>query len=199
MRVLLDTCVLYPPSVRDFLLGLAGEDAFEVRISSGVLEELQDVLVRRAGLTADAAAQRVAEIKNVGLTFGALHPSGKDDAAIGRSISLPDDDDAHLVDAALSADCDAILTFNLSDLPEERLETVGLEVWHPDLLLEEMARVRHPALVRVASDLLRRIRVYDRPSDIALKLAEAGLPHTGGQMLAASFVTAVEEYGRPRG
>lgn len=196
MRVLLDTCVLYPPSVRDLLLGLAAEDAFQVRISTGVLAELEEVLVRQATLTHEVAGRRVAEIRNVGETLGALHSSDRDATSIGRTIGLPDDDDAHLVDAALSADCDAILTFNLSDLPERCLAAVGLEAWHPDWVLEEMARERHPALVRAASDLLSRIRVYERPSDIALKIAEAGLPNTGGRMLGAGFVAAVETHGR---
>ncbi|MGE4427516.1 MAG: hypothetical protein AB7G37_13785, partial [Solirubrobacteraceae bacterium] len=107
---------------------------------------------------------------------------------------LPDPGDAHLIDAALSADCDAILTFNLNDLPEEHLATVGLEAWHPDLVLEEFARSRHPALLRVAADLVTRVRRYERVSDIALTISNAGLPRTGGQMLTTSFSSAVDRY-----
>lgn len=194
MRVLLDTCVLYPPSVRDFVLGLATEDAFEIRISAGVLEELEDVLGRRAGMSRTDAAARVAAVTAVADVLGAIVASGRHDDVIGRTLDLPDDGDAHLVDAALASDCDAILTFNLDDLPEPLLETVGLEAWHPDLVLEELAQQRHPGLVRVASDLLRRIRVYDRPADIAIALGNAGLPHTGGHLLAAGFAVAVEAY-----
>jgi hypothetical protein len=58
-RLFLDTCALYPPSIRDLVLRLAAEDAFEIRVSEGVLAELGPVLQRQAGLRADVAEARV--------------------------------------------------------------------------------------------------------------------------------------------
>ena len=40
MIVVLDACVLYPPSLRDLLLTLAALDAFDVRWSDDILDEV---------------------------------------------------------------------------------------------------------------------------------------------------------------
>jgi predicted nucleic acid-binding protein len=193
-RLFLDTCVLYPPSIRDLLLRLAIEDAFQIRISAGVLAELESALPRQAGLAPEVARAKVQAIRAVATSLGALTHTSLDTSTIGASLALPDPDDAHLVDAALAAKCDAIVSTNLKHLPEAQLERVGLEVWHPDWVVEEMAKHRHPALLRVVADLLEVVPRYERVSDIALVLANAGLQNTGGQILSASFATAVEQY-----
>ena len=41
MRIVLDACVLYPPSLRDLLLTLASLEAFELRWSQEILEEFE--------------------------------------------------------------------------------------------------------------------------------------------------------------
>ena len=40
MLVVLDACVLYPPSLRDLLLTLGALDVIEVRWSDAILDEL---------------------------------------------------------------------------------------------------------------------------------------------------------------
>jgi predicted nucleic acid-binding protein len=48
------------------------------------------------------------------------------------SVSLPDENDRHVLAAAVKANADAIITLNLKHFPESSLSPHGVEVLHPD-------------------------------------------------------------------
>ncbi len=47
-------------------------------------------------------------------------------------LSLPDQNDCHVLAAAIWARADVIVTYNLSDFPAQTLGTYGIEAQHPD-------------------------------------------------------------------
>src|SRR5687768_9866690 len=47
-------------------------------------------------------------------------------------LSLPDENDRHVLSAAIHSRADAIVTFNLKDFPEKTLGAHNLEAMHPD-------------------------------------------------------------------
>jgi hypothetical protein len=51
------------------------------------------------------------------------------------TLSLPDPDDRHVLAAAVHAGASAIITFNLTDFPAERLAPYGVQAQHPDELV----------------------------------------------------------------
>ncbi len=55
------------------------------------------------------------------------------------SLSLPDDNDRHVLAAAITAQAPVIVTFNLSDFPESQLAPYGIRAMHPDAFLTELA------------------------------------------------------------
>jgi hypothetical protein len=54
------------------------------------------------------------------------------------SLTLPDEDDRHVLAAAIRAGAGLILTFNLSDFPAEALAPHGVVARHPDPMLAEL-------------------------------------------------------------
>jgi hypothetical protein len=52
--------------------------------------------------------------------------------ALIACLELPDEDDRHVLAAAIAARCDVIVTLNLHDFPLDALKPYGIETRHPD-------------------------------------------------------------------
>ena len=129
---LLDTCVLWPSTQRDFLLSLAVEGLYRPVWNRAVLAELErheaKKLIKR-GMNAGEATKRSRRLVAVmGSEFSDAEVHGWE--PLEGSYHLPDPDDEHLVAAAFVAGAGAIVTENVKDLPAENLPT-GIEVLSP--------------------------------------------------------------------
>ena len=52
-----------------------------------------------------------------------------------NSLHLPDENDRHVLAAAIAGRCDVIVTYNLKDFPKSELSKYGIEAQHPDFFL----------------------------------------------------------------
>ena len=152
MRVVLDACVLYPPSLRDLILTLAGLDAFELRWSHQILEEFErnvltdfpDINPKRfrahtiAAMTTNFpdAFQREsdAEIEIIG-----VHPK-----------------DQHVASLALATQSDTIVTQNLRHFPTRALAKNGLRAISSGTFITELDRSEPAQIDQVIQSLARR-------------------------------------------
>lgn len=127
MRVVLDTCVLFPTVMRAMLLGAARLGHFTPLWSARILEEWLRA-TRKIG--PEGPAQAAAEI--------ALLRSKWPDAelppapGIEARLWLPDEADIHVLAIAVSGSADAIITLNARDFPRRELAEQGLERIDPD-------------------------------------------------------------------
>ncbi|MEM0990296.1 MAG: PIN domain-containing protein [Pseudomonadota bacterium] len=168
-RVFLDACVLFPPLVRSLILAVAEQRAFQPFWSDRVLDEWRLAVARQHGAEGEAGS----------LAAQAQMARDFPDAAIAAAneppdIHLPDPADLHVVGAALAAQADTILTFNMRDFPARTLAPLGLQPRHPDGFLWEHLSHAPESLSPVIADTLSGFGVVPAAARAPLKRAHLG-------------------------
>jgi hypothetical protein len=74
------------------------------------------------------------------------------------SIVLPDENDRHVVAAAIRAKANAIVTYNLKDFPAEELEKYDLEAIHPDDFINYQIDLDTAKVIMAAKNCCGRLK-----------------------------------------
>jgi predicted nucleic acid-binding protein len=172
MRVLIDTCVIYPTVMRQMVLGVAAAGVFTPLWSARIIDEWQRAAVK---LGPDGAAQAGAE--------AALLAARWPDAQVGWPPSLearlwlPDPADVHVLAAAVAGSADMILTLNARDFPRSILAEEGLSRADPDTFLRGIWEAQ-PAMVQGVADavLAEANRLSGQVWEMRALLKKARLP-----------------------
>ncbi|MBT0957106.1 PIN domain-containing protein [Alphaproteobacteria bacterium KMM 3653] len=151
MKVLIDACVLYPTVMREMVLGAAQQGLFEALWSERLLEEW-----RRAAARNGPAEQGEIEIAQTRLRFPKAcvkpHPG------LEARLWLPDENDIHVLAAAIHGSADVILTMNAKDFPRQILAEEGLSRSDPDAFLLGLYHAAPEAMTQVAEATLHTAR-----------------------------------------
>lgn len=128
----LDACVLAPIRLASTLLWLAEDYLFQPLWSGRILAEVERTLLK-LGVPADKAHRRV----------GAMRRAFGDDAMVQRFEHREpglrcDPKDRHVLAAAIHAQADTLVTFNLKDFPAESASPHGIRIVDPDTFLTEL-------------------------------------------------------------
>jgi len=132
-------------------LSLAGQ--FRVRWS----EEINQEWIRNAkkhfpNLTIEQLEDRK---NDMDLAFPKASVTGYEDLISG--LSLPDEDDRHVLAAAIVGRCDVIVTHNIKDFPEATLKPYGIEVQNPDEFLCYQYTLNELLFLRCAKTVRSRL------------------------------------------
>lgn len=126
--VIFDACVLYPAPLRDLLMHLALTDLFRAKWTNQIHEEwIQSILRNRADLRYEQLS-RTRDLMNENVRDCLV----EDYQDLIASIQLPDENDRHVVAAAIRAGASYIVTYNLKDFPHAALAKYDLSPQHPD-------------------------------------------------------------------
>lgn len=134
MIALLDSNVLYPPGLRDLLMWLAVVLAYEPRWTEDIHAEwMRNVLNDRPEVTP-------AQMERTRRLMDQVNPKCLVRGYEARvpALTLPDEDDRHVLAAAIEAGAETIVTFNLRHFPRKALAPYDLRALPPDLFLEAL-------------------------------------------------------------
>ena len=133
MRVVLDTCVLYPPILREILIGTARAGAYEPVWSDAILDEWRHIAAR------DGAENQMLVASEIARLTAHFPDAGTEVAETDmRDLYLPDRHDVHVLAAARKAQAALIVTANLRDFPKSVLAQWTMDAVHPDAFLRDM-------------------------------------------------------------
>ena len=175
MKALLDACVLYPTVMREVLLGVANIGLFQPQWSARILEEWARA-ARKLGPEGEAIARgEIALLR-------AAWPRAEVRAAPGieARLSLPDDNDLHVLASAIAGSADILLTSNAADFPRHTLAEEGLTRRDPDGFLWQLWS-DHPEAVAVAVQQVLQTAEHlsGQPWPVRKLMKKARLPRLG--------------------
>jgi predicted nucleic acid-binding protein len=182
LRVVLDTCVLYPISLCDILLRLAERELYDAYWSGRIIDELRRNLVEHGMMQARVRSR----VEKMRMAFPEAEvPAARIARLEPRMTNEPKD--RHVLAAAVVLKADAVVTFNLRDFAGEAREPYGIEALHPDqflVYLHEVDRDLVEAEITAQAAALRRPPVSRQ--ELIRMLERGGVPHFAARLRAAS-------------
>lgn len=173
----LDACVLVPVALADTLLRVAEKGLCRPQWSERILTEAREAIEEvHPGIDVH---KRFADMRE---TFPDALTAGWEGLEAG--IWLPDEDDRHVVAAAICSGAQAIVTANAADFPAAVLGPLGLEAAHPDAFLLNQLDLSPPTVLQVIREQASHTRRPPlTPQDVALTLGRAGAPAFADEVL----------------
>lgn len=126
---LLDSCVLWPSTQRDFLLSLAFEGAYRFVFSEAILEEVQINEERKRIKRGDSERDAAKKGLHLGTQLRLHFPDSivSNWEGLDGSYGLPDPDDEHVLAAAVVGGAGSIVTANFRDFPADKIPS-GIQI-----------------------------------------------------------------------
>ncbi|WP_121065077.1 RSP_2648 family PIN domain-containing protein [Chachezhania antarctica] len=180
MRLVLDTCVLYPTAMRGLLMGAARLGVFQPLWSQRIMGEWYYAAARHGGTSAAMAEAEIAVLRDA--WPGAEVPVK---AGLEARLSLPDPADVHVLAAAIASSADGIVTMNAKDFPRNVLSEEGVIRIDPDALLMDALDHDPDGMRQIAEAVLAEAnRLSGRSWEMRPLMKKARLPRFGKALVS---------------
>ena len=170
-----DACVLYPATLRNVLMQLATTGLFRARWTDAIHDEwMRNLLESKPDIGRD----------NVDRLREQMDKAVQDCLVTGyesliEGLVLPDEDDRHVLAAAIRCHAAVIVTTNLKDFPDDTLLPLGVRAQHPDEFILHLIDLDSAAVCLAVKAIRQRLKnpPYDATGLLDL-LQSQGLPGT---------------------
>lgn len=171
--VLADANVLYSRVLRDYLVYAADEGAISIRWSRTILIEAVKQLQANNSTFDDEQGDLLIRLLNDAYPEAEVELTARARHKVTR-LDMPDEDDRHVLAAAVAAHADVLCTDNVKDFPPEAMASVGIELLTADALLSRLATM-YPSRMRDAhrTAVANLTGATDRSTIAALRRAKA--------------------------
>lgn len=175
-----DACTLASALKRNLLLTLAEAEFVRLRWSATILDETQKaiekILADKDVADATVRASRARASMEAAFEEAMVVDF---DQFLSACAGLPDENDAHVVAAALKTQAAVIVTDNLRDFPEELLRRLNLEARSADAFIADTIALDTGRAVAAVRRMRERFRKPEKTADVLLLDMEAnGLTET---------------------
>ena len=177
---LIDACALASALKRNLLLTLAEAEFFRLRWSDKILDETEAAITKILhDKGVEDAAERAARARKAMVEAFEEACVGDFVGMMGAVAGLPDDNDRHVVAAALKTSASVIVTDNLKDFPKAVLTPLNLEVRNADAFIADTIALDPGRAVAAIRKMRMRFKKPEKTAEILLlDMEAAGLTET---------------------
>lgn len=145
----IDSNVFYGARLRSLVLFAAQTKLFRARWTDEITEEwVRNLLKKRPDISRDQLQSTIDALNNA---VENCIVEGYEDLI--PAMKLPDDNDRHVLAAAVRTCANVIVTFNTKDFPEDELAKYGIKAIDPDVFLIDTFQISPPIMIEaIAND-----------------------------------------------
>jgi predicted nucleic acid-binding protein len=171
--VLADANVLYSRVLRDYLVYAADQGAISIRWSRAILVEAVTHLQANNSRFDDEQGELLIRLLNDAYPQAEVEPTASARRKVKR-LDMPDEDDRHVLAAAVTAHADILCTDNVKDFPSETMVSVGIESLTTDALLSWLVTMYPSKMLEAHRRAVASLTgATDRSTIAALRRAKA--------------------------
>jgi predicted nucleic acid-binding protein len=152
--VIYDANIFYPFALRDLFMEVSLTDLYRAKWTNKIHDEWIAAVHRDYPDISLSSLERTRKAINTAVRDCLV----EDYEDLIDTVKLPDEDDRHVLAAAIKSGCDVIVTYNVKDFPEAEISKYNIEAQHPDEFLNNLINLSDQKVCQSVQNILDRLK-----------------------------------------